>query len=175
MAEERGSRSAGTREGVELRAMRREHLEAVVEIERASYPTPWSRSAFLGEIRAGTVSHALVAVDTTGPEEEVIGYLCCWIVRDLMQVNNIAVRADRRGDGLGERLLRTALEEGRRRGAEACYLDVRASNAPAQGLYRKLGFHEVGVRPGYYADTKEDALVMRLELLEPSGAPDGEK
>ena len=149
-----------------LRPMEEGDLDGVLAIERQSYLTPWSRAAFLGEIHGGETACSIVAVEKSleGIEGPLVGFLCAWVVKDLMQINNLAVRHDRRGRGIGEKMMRVTLEEGGRRGATACFLDVRPSNLPAINLYKKLGFHGVGLRPGYYSDTREDALVMRLDL-----------
>jgi len=146
--------------------MDEDDLDQVLAIEEASYPTPWSFSAFLGEVRSEDTSYCLVAVEEGGKTSGtiVVAFLCSWIVHDLMQVNNIAVRQDRQGRGLGEEMMRAALAEGRRRRATACFLDVRPANFAARNLYRKLGFQEVGLRHDYYSDTGEDALVMRFDM-----------
>lgn len=155
------------RERFRLRPMQEEDLDGVLAIEKATYPTPWSRAAFLGEIHGGDACYSLVASQRPAAGFlRVAGYICTWIVRDVMQVNNVAVHEECRRLGLGEGMMRRALEEGVRRGARACFLDVRVSNVAALHLYRKLGFEEVGRRRGYYRDTREDALVMRLALEE---------
>jgi ribosomal-protein-alanine N-acetyltransferase len=141
-------------------------VDAVLAIERASYPTPWGRTAFLGEVHGGEASYALVAEARSEGGREIVGFLCSWIVRDIMQVNNIAVAASWRRRGLGETMLRATLEEGENRGVESCFLDVRPSNEAALALYGKLGFFEIGRRRGYYSDTREDALVMKLDLAD---------
>jgi len=79
-------------------------------------------------------------------------------------VVTLAVRPECRRQGLGRRLMAELLAEARRRGADEVTLEVRAGNAPAQGLYAALGFQAVARRRGYYPDNNEDALVMRLDL-----------
>ena len=152
-----------------LRRMEETDLVQVLELERAAYPSPWSERVFLAEIRGADTSYPLVAVPQTATkleemEEPIAGFVCCWIVRDLMQINNLAVSEEFRRLGLGRELLSAVLEKGRNKGVTSCYLDVRASNNPARTLYLSFGFYEIGLRKGYYLDTKEDAISMRLDF-----------
>lgn len=137
-----------------------EDLDAVLEIERVSFPTPWTRDQFLFEIRDNGVAWNPVLRDS----ERVRAYACTWIVADRMEINDVAVEPALRGRGLGRELLRHALDVARARGCGSARLEVRPSNLPAIALYRSLGFREVGRRPRYYDDTGEDAVLMNLEL-----------
>lgn len=147
-----------------LRMMRPEDIPAVKAIEDVSFPNPWPASTFLGEIQNRPVSHPYVAVRGGEEGERLVGYVVFWLIRDEVQINNIAVRPDARGQGLGEALLRRTLDLARSMGGAAVILEVRVSNQAAVGLYRKLGFVEIGRRKGYYFNPSEDALVMSLEL-----------
>jgi ribosomal-protein-alanine N-acetyltransferase len=111
---------------------------------------------------AGTLAGVLVArVPGVGASPSVVGYICVWLVTDELHINNLAVHPRWRKRGIARELLWAALQHGRRGGARAAFLEVRASNVAAQGLYRKFHFESVGVRRRYYTHPIEDAVVMR--------------
>ena len=83
-------------------------------------------------------------------------------------IQTIAVHADARGHGLGRVLMQSLIAEARKRGAREVFLEVRADNPTAQGLYERLGFEAVGIRRGYYQPDNVDAVVMRLGINEPT-------
>ncbi len=143
-------------------------LDAVLEIERASFHTPWSRAAFRHELERNPVARLWVAREApaelaagAGP---VVGYLCLWMVADEVHITNLAVRPDRRGQGIARQLLVTLLARCRAQGATRAFLEVRPANRPARRLYEGLGFRVVGRRRGYYVDTGEDALLLEARL-----------
>jgi len=136
-------------------------LPAIEEIERLSFPTPWARQAFLDELDRPWARLELLRHAATG---RVVAFCNYWLVADELHILNVAVRPSERRRGLAERLLHHMLDEARRAEARVLSLEVRVSNLPAASLYRKLGFREVGIRPRYYADNGEDALLMDLEL-----------
>jgi ribosomal-protein-alanine N-acetyltransferase len=153
------------------RRMRAEDLTRVVEIEKDGFRHPWSR-----ELLERELSHAwstvLLAVEdrpasrqTLGePVETVVGFIVFWLVHDEVHVLNIATAREERRRGIGRALMEEAAEAGRRRGATLATLEVRRSNLAAIALYRALGYRQVGVRPNYYAEEGEDAIVMVLDL-----------
>jgi ribosomal-protein-alanine N-acetyltransferase len=145
-----------------IRRMEERDLSEVRAIENLSFPNPWSENTFRGEIQNAPVSFPLVVVRRPG--DEVVGYIIFWQIRDDVQVNNIAVRDDCRGLGLGEAMMRFAIVKVREAGATFMTLEVRASNTPAVTLYKKLGFEVLGTRKNYYTRPDEDALVMGLVL-----------
>ena len=142
---------------IEIRRLSLRNLSAIEEIERRSYPTPWSRSMFAGEIGKPT-SLCLGAFE---PEtDRLVGYLIVSRYVDAWHVMNVAVAPEQRRQGIAERLLcelfdRTGVED--RRGYT---LEVRVSNTTAIALYERLGFTSRGLRRGYYTDNREDALIM---------------
>ncbi len=141
---------------VELRALREDDLDAVEEIERASYPTPWSRSMFVTEL-AKPSSLCLGAYEERGA---LVGYLIVSRYVDAWHVMNVAVAPAHRRRGIASALLERlfALTSG---DAQRGYtLEVRVSNAAAIRLYERLGFEQRGRRRGYYTDNREDALIM---------------
>ena len=140
-----------------FRRLRLRDLGAIEEIERRSYPTPWSRSMFAGEL-AKPSSVCLGAFDEdTG---NLIGYLIVARYVDAWHVMNIAVEPRFHRRGIATMLLEQLFEltgEDERRGYT---LEVRVSNEDAIRLYEKLGFERRGIRRGYYTDNREDALIM---------------
>jgi ribosomal-protein-alanine N-acetyltransferase len=145
-----------------LRRMQEDDLAAVRAIEVLSFSNPWSETTFRGEIQNTSVSYPLVVIRRPG--DEVVAYIIFWHIRDDVQVNNIAVRPDCRGLGLGEALMRFAIDKVRGAGASFMTLEVRASNTAAVTLYKKLGFEALGTRKNYYTKPDEDAQVMGLVL-----------
>lgn len=144
------------RTGASIRAMQLDDLPQVLEIERLSFPTPWSERAFRGELTVNSYAHYLVA--ELG--ERVVGYGGMWVIVDEAHVTNIAVHPRHRRSGIGRLLLKALLEQAADRGCDRVTLEVRKSNRPAQHLYQSYGFVPRGIRRGYYTDNNEDAIVM---------------
>lgn len=138
-------------------------LPEIMKIERASFPAPWSEALFRQELEFA-LSRSLVAKSKGKPGGETIGYITYWIVFDEIHVNNLAVRPDLRRKGIASRLVGSALDQAIAEGANRCTLEVRVSNEAAKRLYEKFGFTVHGVRPRYYAESGEDALVMWADL-----------
>lgn len=145
--------------------MREADLPQVMEIERASYSTPWPEASFRGLLRR---SDAVLLVADVGPE--VAGYAACWEVLDQGELGNIAVAPAWRGRGIGGRLIEAVFHCMRELGVREIFLEVRVSNTVAQNLYEKYGFVQVGWRRAYYTSPVEDALVMR-KVLDPDPMP----
>jgi [ribosomal protein S18]-alanine N-acetyltransferase len=141
------------------------YLDSILEIEKASFISPWSAGAFVQEA-GNPISHLWAAL---GDDRKMEGYICFWLFDREIQLIDIAVRPERRRRGVGEHLLREMIRIGTSRGMEHVWLEVRTSNLGARRLYEKLGFVAVGRRPRYYRDTDEDAIVMSLNL--PSDEP----
>ena len=135
-------------------------VEQVLDIERVSFPTPWTRAAFCYEIEQNKVARCTVMRDGG----VVVGYLCLWEIGREIHVTNLAVHPEWRRRGVGRRLLVAALAGGITRGVTLAFLEVRPTNTRALALYESLGFHVIGRRSGYYFDTGEDALVMEARL-----------
>jgi len=142
---------------VTIRAMRVADLDAVVRIELEAYTMPWTESTFRGLLRRRDADLFVAEI-----EDELVGYLVQWFVGDQGELGNVAVAAASRGRGIGAQLLVAGIERARIRGAAELFLEVRPSNLVAQRLYARFGFRLVGRRRNYYAQPKEDALVMRL-------------
>jgi ribosomal-protein-alanine N-acetyltransferase len=134
-------------------------VRSIWAIEKSSFPAPWSRWTFLAEL-SNPISTLLVAGPPPPQPWETWGYIIYWIIAEEMHVLNLAVHADQRRRGIAWALLTEALTRGRAAGATASWLEVRPSNQPARALYESFGFKEVAVRPQYYTDTQEDALIL---------------
>jgi [ribosomal protein S18]-alanine N-acetyltransferase len=145
---------------MDIRFMTVNDLDAVMEIEHSSFSIPWSREAFYNEIEQNHLSTYLVVEDG----ERVAGYCGVWLVVDEAHITNVAVLPDYRGQGLGEALMQRIMKIAKEVGARVMTLEVRVSNKAAQGLYRKMGFQDGGIRKRYYSDNQEDALVMWVNL-----------
>jgi ribosomal-protein-alanine N-acetyltransferase len=143
-------------DGVVVTPLRRRHLRGVLAIEQAANPRPWSLGLFLGELRMPTSRCYVVALDG----HLVLGYAGLMITAGEGHVTNVAVHGDHRRRSLATRMLLVLFREAAARGVEDVTLEVRMSNTGAQDLYRRFGFAPGGVRPGYYVESKEDALIM---------------
>ena len=142
---------------LEFRRLELRDLNAIEEIERASYPTPWSRSMFAGEL-AKPSSLSLGAFDSdTG---ELVGYLIISRYVDAWHVMNVAVAPEHRRRKIATMLLDQLFELTAGEGHRGYTLEVRVSNDVAIRLYERAGFKPRGIRRGYYTDNREDALIM---------------
>ena len=144
---------------IELRTLGLGDLGEIETIEHRSYPTPWSRSMFAGEL-AKPSSICLGAFASDDEDGKLVGYVIVSRYVDAWHVMNIAVDPDQRGRGVAtmllERLFDLTADDARR----GYTLEVRVSNQKAIDLYERLGFETRGLRRGYYTDNREDALIM---------------
>jgi ribosomal-protein-alanine N-acetyltransferase len=137
-------------------------LAAVQEIERESFTTPWPPHAYRAELETNRMAHYIVARHG----DRIVGFAGVWLMVDEAHITTFAVRKTWRRQGVGERLLIALLALAEARGAREATLEVRPSNHPARRLYEKYGFAPVGVRPRYYSDDNEDALIMTTDRLD---------
>ena len=140
----------------EIRRMTVQDVDAVTEIEKATFARPWTREDFLREMEVNKVARYLVYV----LDGEIVGYAGAWVILDESHITNIAIREDMRGRGYGKALVKALLQYLSNLGAEYATLEVRVSNAAARHVYESLGFVRMGKRPHYYEDNGEDALLM---------------
>jgi ribosomal-protein-alanine N-acetyltransferase len=163
-------------------------LGDVLEIERASFPSPWSARAYEYELRYNDMAHYFVArapsrlppFDERGmwswlkrafrppPADDplmMVGYIGYWLMAGEAHISTIAVHPNMRGRSYGELLLSFVIADAARRGAHVATLEVRVSNTNAQHLYSKYGFDKVGLRKAYYSDNNEDAFIMTTPPL----------
>ena len=132
-------------------------LDDIVAIETASFSNPWTRDMYVRELQNPNVSFLYVL---RVPDEGIVAFCSFWLVLDEVHINNLAVRGEFRGRGVGTALLEHVLQAGASRGAERATLEVRRSNAPARRLYERLGFEVAATRPNYYVSPAEDALIL---------------
>ena len=137
-------------------------LPAVEEIERQSFTTPWPPNAYRSELENNRLAHYIVARF----DDQVVGFAGLWMMVDEAHITTFAVRHGWRRQGIGERLLLALLDVARSRHAQDATLEVRPSNFPARRLYEKYGFGLAGIRPRYYSDDNEDALIMTTPSLD---------
>lgn len=134
------------------------HVKHVAELETLCFSDPWSEKSVASELE-NDLALWLVAVDS----DRVAGYVGSQTVMDETDMMNIAVHPDYRRKGIAEELVRALVRDLQRHGSRCLTLEVRASNAPARKLYEKMGFSQIGKRPNYYRNPREDALILRKE------------
>ena len=132
------------------------HIDDIVEIEKLSFKTPWTKEAFISELTRNKCAKYRAVFSN----EKVVGYGGMWIMIDEAHVTNIAIHPEFRGIGLGNLIMEDLLNVARNNGARSMTLEVRTGNLTALNLYKKFGFLEVARRKGYYQDTGEDAIIM---------------
>lgn len=135
-------------------------IDSAVNIEECCFPMPWTRGAFTEEIKNNKIAKYYVAE----AEKKVIAYGGMWLIIDEAHITNIAVHPEYQGRGAGKKVVEKLIEESIKLNMRQMTLEVRRSNLVAIGLYKKFGFIPCGVRPGYYVDNGEDALIMWKDL-----------
>lgn len=152
-------------EEIRYRLMKVQDIEQIMEVERASFTTPWSADAFMNELTNNHFAYYIVA--EIG--QRAIGYCGVWIIIDEAHITNVAVHPDYRGKKIGEFLMTHIITLSMSYGAKKMTLEVRVSNKVAQALYQKFGFEEQGIRKGYYTDNQEDAIIMWVNIDDSNG------
>ena len=143
-----------------IRKMNLGDVSAIAELEKICFSDPWSENSIASEVE-NPLSYWLVAeVDGV-----IAGYVGSQTVLDAADMMNLAVSPDYRRQGVGQALVNALVEHLRQNKVIALLLEVRVSNAPAIALYKGLGFIQVGRRPKYYHNPREDALILRKELI----------
>src|SRR5262245_17434998 len=143
-------------------------LGDILLIEEACFSAPWTRKMLEAELNGNQFAHFLVAREESVHARgggRILGYLCFWIVFEEVRFMNLAVLESMRRRGIARSLAATALEMGVARSAVRAVLEVRSSNQAGQHLYRSLGFRQVGLRPRYYNQPLEDAVLMELDPI----------
>lgn len=139
--------------------MRASDLDAVHAIERASFDAPWPTDAYRSELETNRLAQYLVV----RAGDEIAGYGGMWLMVDEAHIITFAIHPLWRRQHVGDRLLLAMLDIAVDAGAHEATLEVRLSNLPARRLYEKFGFRPVGLRPRYYSDNGEDALIMTTD------------
>ena len=145
-----------------LRVLKRSDVPTLLQIEEELNAFPWREQNFVDSLHAGHLSRCLII------DDNIVGFAIFSVLATEATLLNLGVATRYSGQGLGKQLLELMLDLVRNEGAEMCLLEVRQSNAVAQGLYHALGFYEVGRRGNYYPAKKgrEDAILMNLPLIE---------
>jgi len=146
-------------EPVKIRKMTKWDLEEVMDIEHRCFSIPWSKEAFLLEVEQNRFARYMVAE----LEGKVVGYGGMWMILDEAHITNIAIHPDYRGRGYGNKIVGALVESANKEGISRMTLEVRRSNKAALNLYKKYGFAPQGIRPRYYQDNNEDAIIMWRE------------
>ena len=156
MSETLSKRPSDLTQEVKVRRLAYSDLPAVISIERRSFPTPWSLAMFVLELSkpSGTCLAACAG-------DELLGYVVCSRYDQVWHLMNIAVSPEHRGTGVAGQLMKRLISESQ--GTLPFTLEVRVSNHRAIGMYESFGFRSAGVRPRYYHDNGEDALIMWLD------------
>jgi ribosomal-protein-alanine N-acetyltransferase len=156
-----GQQRAPMAPGLIERILTAADLDGVLEIEAWSFNNPTTREWYERELARPEVCFIYVL---RTPAVRVAAFCAFWRVADQAHINNLAVRPELRGRGLGSQMLEAIIVEARGLGAEGLTLEVRRSNIAAQRLYSRAGFREAGVRKNYYTQPVEDALVLVKSL-----------
>ncbi len=150
-----------------LRRMKVGDIPQVYALDVASFSLPWPERSYRYEIEENDHSRPWVVEDIGATPARVVGMIVVWLILDEAHVATLAVHPDYRRRGIGQRLLANALLGAQKEGAMLAYLEVRKTNSGAQALYERFGFVVDGVRPRYYVDNGEDAILMSLRPLDP--------
>jgi [ribosomal protein S18]-alanine N-acetyltransferase len=142
-----------------IRRMTLPDVPDVHMIDTLSFSLPWSERSFRFELAENPASRGWVA-DVDG---QIAAMLVLWLIIDEAHIATIATHPEFRRQGIGEAILLHSLRAAQVEGARRAFLEVRAGNLAAQSMYKKYGFEVAGVRPHYYKDNNEDALLMNLE------------
>ena len=146
-----------------LRKMTLADLPAVMVIEQQAFTNPWTTEMVKKELTQEW-STVLLVEESTAAGWELRAFAIFWLVADEVHVLNVATDQAMRRRGFGRQVMDAVLAQGRAQKCRVAHLEVRRSNVAAQALYSSFGFRAVGLRPAYYQDDKEDAVVMVLDL-----------
>jgi len=152
---------------IAVRVMTLDDIPEVMNIDRLSFPLPWSERSYRYELEHNSSAQLIVADYHDLDRIQLVGYIGFWFVVDEMHISTLAVHPDFRRRGIGEALLEGALHLADSRGGVIATLEVRTSNQAALDLYTKFGFEVAGCRKNYYQDNREDAWIMKLDPLRP--------
>ncbi len=142
-----------------IRQMQIGDVSAIAELEKICFSDPWSENSIASELN-NRLSYWLVAEE----DGVVVGYIGSQTVLDAADIMNLAVSPNHRQQGIGQALIQKLVSHLQQSGVIALLLEVRVTNTPAIALYEKMGFVQVGRRPKYYHNPREDALILRKEL-----------
>lgn len=153
---------------IRIRKMTAADLPRVIEIDRGSFSLPWPESSFHYEVGKNDASRCWVAEAQDAAGNIVIaGMIVGWLIVDEIHIATVAAAPEFRRLGIGRKLMVHLLLEAQKEGAVVSFLEVRKGNTAARQMYVELGYQEDGVRPHYYQDNHEDAILMSLPKIDP--------
>jgi len=144
---------------VNIRKMIFKDLDEIMEIEKRSFFTPWTKTMFLESLSSEIYKNFVIE-----EQNEVIGYIMLYYIQDEGHITNFAINPLFRKKGYATKLLSYVIDYFKKKSIVEFFLEVRESNKVAINLYRKFGFEIIGRRKRYYSDTNEDAFIMHLDL-----------
>ena len=148
-----------------VRRMTHDDLPAVMAIESTAFSNPWTTEMVKKELSQDW-STVLLVEEPNGVGHTLLGFSIFWLVHDELHVLNVATDPAHRRRGVARVAMAATVEQARAHRCRIASLEVRRSNLAAIGLYAALGFRPVGLRPNYYVDDREDAVVMAMDLVE---------
>lgn len=146
--------------GLVIRPAAPSDAPGIAELEIETSGHPWSKESILHDITESNIA----VVISAELDDKLVGYADVWNIAGEGQLNNIAVTGAARGNHIGQKMMEYLFDALRESGATEMSLEVRVSNTPARRMYEKLGFVNLGIRPGYYEDNGEDAVIYRKDL-----------
>lgn len=141
--------------------MCKDDVEGIFNVSNLSFNTPWSKDSISNEVN-NPLAKYIVAIDNSN--NELVGFIGAWIIAGEADIMNVAVHPSYRKVGIASKLLSSLIDLCNNLNCSNINLEVRASNLPAQNLYKKFSFIENGLRKGYYEDTGEDAILMQCTV-----------
>jgi ribosomal-protein-alanine N-acetyltransferase len=147
-----------------IRRMQADDLPAMMAIERVAFRNPWSTELVRRELTHEWSTILLAEEEAPEGQTRLLGFSIFWLVHNELHILNVATAPEHRHRGVARAVLMATLQEARDRHCSVATLEVRRSNEPALNLYRSFGFRAVGIRPNYYVEEGEDAIVMVLDL-----------
>ncbi len=144
-----------------VREMSEEDLAEVAVIEQESFSLPWKEEDFRKAINNADNQYLVAELN-----HKVIGYCGYWEITDEGDIYNVAVDKEHRGQKIGYHMLKALIQVALCRGITSLTLEVRSSNVVARRLYESLGFQQEGIRKGFYAKPKDDAVIMWLKPIQ---------
>ncbi len=149
---------------IRVRRMSEEDLDEVLELQSQAFTHPWSAELFKREMTHDWSTILLAEDLELEGARRILGFLIYWLVHDELHVLNLATAPAHRRRGVARALMEHTLAAARKHRCTLATLEVRRSNEGAIQLYRSFGFRAVGIRPNYYVDEREDAIVMNADL-----------
>lgn len=142
-----------------IRNLQEKDINDLVEIEELCFHTPWTKNSLKQELKNKLARYKVIEKDS-----KIVAYAGIWFVVDEGHITNVAVHPEHRGLGYGNQVIEALIDECANSNIISMTLEVRKSNETAIKLYKKYGFKLSGIRPGYYTDTQEDALIMWKDI-----------